>query len=265
MNKIYVTTSWDDGSVHDLKLAELLNKYNVKGTFYIPSYFTSQGDKFSAYGRLLNEEEIQTISQTHEVGGHTFNHTVLKQLSDEKIIYELLENKKRLERITGKTVKMFAYPSGFFDNKISEMVKSVGFSGARTTKKLSNSIGHNPFQLPVSIQVNSFPFRKLNPNHYYWRRLLDPIFGYNKEILRFPGLFFRIYSWQVFAQTFFHMCRKNGGYFHFYGHSWEIEKYNLWLELETFLKFITSQPNILFFNNFEIIDTLINENITSKR
>ena len=31
-----ITTSWDDGHPLDFKLAELLNKYNLKGTFYIP-------------------------------------------------------------------------------------------------------------------------------------------------------------------------------------------------------------------------------------
>jgi hypothetical protein len=32
---IYVTTSWDDGHKLDMKLAVLLKKYGIKGTFYI--------------------------------------------------------------------------------------------------------------------------------------------------------------------------------------------------------------------------------------
>jgi peptidoglycan/xylan/chitin deacetylase (PgdA/CDA1 family) len=35
MNKVTVTTSWDDGHILDVKLSELLKKYNLKGTFYI--------------------------------------------------------------------------------------------------------------------------------------------------------------------------------------------------------------------------------------
>ena len=35
MKKTIVTTSWDDGHKLDLKLAALLKKYNIKGTFYI--------------------------------------------------------------------------------------------------------------------------------------------------------------------------------------------------------------------------------------
>lgn len=36
MDKAIVTTSWDDGHPSDLKLAELLKRYDVPATFYIP-------------------------------------------------------------------------------------------------------------------------------------------------------------------------------------------------------------------------------------
>jgi len=36
VNEAIVTTSWDDGHPSDLKLVELLRKYDVPATFYIP-------------------------------------------------------------------------------------------------------------------------------------------------------------------------------------------------------------------------------------
>ena len=33
--KTLITTSWDDGNKLDIKVAELLDKYGMKGTFYI--------------------------------------------------------------------------------------------------------------------------------------------------------------------------------------------------------------------------------------
>jgi peptidoglycan/xylan/chitin deacetylase (PgdA/CDA1 family) len=36
MDKAVVTTSWDDGHPLDLKLAELLKKYDVPATLYMP-------------------------------------------------------------------------------------------------------------------------------------------------------------------------------------------------------------------------------------
>jgi hypothetical protein len=32
----YITTSWDDGHPSDLRVAELLIKHGLRGTFYVP-------------------------------------------------------------------------------------------------------------------------------------------------------------------------------------------------------------------------------------
>ncbi len=32
----FITTSWDDGHPLDFRVAELLSKYGLRGTFYIP-------------------------------------------------------------------------------------------------------------------------------------------------------------------------------------------------------------------------------------
>ena len=49
-----VTTSWDDGHPLDIRLAEMLARYGVLGTFYIPMH----------YGRrpVVTEDEIQSAS-----------------------------------------------------------------------------------------------------------------------------------------------------------------------------------------------------------
>jgi len=60
MNKIIVTTSWDDGHKFDIRLAKLLDKYGLKGTFYITKNFQGR----------LSKEEIKSISKNHEIGAH---------------------------------------------------------------------------------------------------------------------------------------------------------------------------------------------------
>ena len=42
---LIVTTSWDDGQKVDLKLAKLLIKYDVKGTFYITKSYRDPLEK----------------------------------------------------------------------------------------------------------------------------------------------------------------------------------------------------------------------------
>ena len=38
--EIIVTSSWDDGSISDLKLLELLEVYSIRATFYITNLFS---------------------------------------------------------------------------------------------------------------------------------------------------------------------------------------------------------------------------------
>src|SRR5207237_6708341 len=66
---IYVTTSWDDGHKLDVRLAALLKKYGIKGTFYI----CPQDQEFKDED-LLSPQDILSISQDFEIGGHTITH-----------------------------------------------------------------------------------------------------------------------------------------------------------------------------------------------
>ncbi len=53
-----VTTSWDDGHKLDLKLIKILNKYNIKGTFYV----APKNREFNKKD-LLSDEEIIEINE----------------------------------------------------------------------------------------------------------------------------------------------------------------------------------------------------------
>ncbi len=60
-------------------------------------------------------------------------------------------------------------------------------------------------------------------------------------------------SWKNIAINSFDYIAKNGGVFHLWGHSWSIEQYNLWPELEEVFKYITGKSDVLYFNNSELL------------
>src|SRR3989344_6003683 len=101
---LYVTTSWDDGDILDTKLAELLSRYGMKGTFYITKQYRE---------KRLSEDEILAISKNHEIGAHTLTHPDLRKLSKEEKMREIKGSKEWLEDMLGKEVVSFCYPSGF--------------------------------------------------------------------------------------------------------------------------------------------------------
>lgn len=252
------TTSWDDGSILDLRIAELLSRHGLKGTFYIPKEFDGQGrgSKFSEYGRRLNEDEIRSLSLNHEVGAHSLSHRSLVGLSVTDLETEVAGSKKFIESIIAHPVQMFCLPRGQYDELVLRAIRDAGYLGVRTTEKLALSLPRGVSVLPVSVIVSPFPFRRVDAENYYWGRLLDPLRAYPFTALLNPRTIISLGSWQSFVRRFFKKAYHSGNYFHLYGHSWEIEKYNMWSELESFLAFVAGHQNVVRLTNGELIEQI---------
>lgn len=118
-----VELSFDDGSVHDLKAVEFLEKYGLKATFYVPGI------------NELGERNLQNIADLgHVIGGHTMTHPLdLKMLSKEKIEQEISDGNDYVAAFNGKYPETFAYPRGRYDLRVIEVLKKLGVREARTT------------------------------------------------------------------------------------------------------------------------------------
>ncbi|MEK7127288.1 MAG: hypothetical protein AAB838_01010, partial [Patescibacteria group bacterium] len=107
----------------------------------------------------------------------------------------------------------------------------AGFSGARTTADFCLEI-KDPFEMPTTLHVYPVPYR----------RALN--FGISPWNLR---------GWLPMAIQAFDIFSKRGGVFHLWGHSWEIEKFGLWNNLESFFKHVTSRKNITYVSNGDLV------------
>src|SRR3989344_3981941 len=183
---LYFTTSWDDGDVLDLKLSQMLDRYNVKGTFYITQNYR---------GERLSEKEISHLALNNEV-------------------------------------LMFCYPFGYYDSETIEVVKECGFRGARITGSNHFDSETDAFQMPTTLQVYPFPFRKKNDDTYYWRYLLQPWRERSGQLHELGLSYLSITSWGKAARKILELSASHDIVFHLWGHSWEIEKYGMWQELE---------------------------------
>ena len=150
-----ITTSWDDGFYLDVRLAELLDKYFIKGTFYIPNKFTN---------KLLNKYQIRAIARHHEIGAHSLTHKDLTKLNSKQLISEIKDSKSYLEDIIQRDIKMFAYPFGRFNNRVKKVLKISNFLGARTIDGLDPKIS-DPFEFGISLGVN---VSKISLENWFW-------------------------------------------------------------------------------------------------
>ena len=117
----------------------------------------------SCRGHMLTREMICNLAaQGIEIGGHTITHPILTSLADDSALEEIAGGKRQLEQITGKPVRLFAYPNGKagmdFDERHVGMAKEAGFSAAFTTAMGAASNKHDVYQLPRCRPWDSTPF-----------------------------------------------------------------------------------------------------------
>lgn len=197
-------TSWDDYCLENYKLAKILKKHKLPAIFFIE------------LNKKEAKDQIKYLSDLgFEIGSHTINHPQdLKKFAlegnFEKLYYEIDDSKKILEQLTEKTIEWFCYPRGRYNDVIKDVVETFGYKFARTTKVLNIEHPKDPLEIETSIHV--YPKRK----------------EYNGK------------NWFKLAVNLFDKAYKNNGYFHLWGHGWEIEKFDMWEDLEQFLKYVKS-------------------------
>lgn len=226
MSKLIVTTSWDDGSKSDLKLAELLDKYGIKGTFYIPKTYLDNS---------LEKDDLRALDKMHEVGAHTLSHVDLTKASLLQAKEETEGIKAYLEDILGKKVYMFCYPYGKYNENIKKMVRASGFIAARTCTHGSFNLIKDPYEWQISLYAsNGSPLMTLK----IWKK---------------SGISIRsLIDWEIRAKLLFDLALKRGGVYHIWGHSSEFEEKNEWSKLERVFSYISRREGVQYMTNGEI-------------
>jgi glycosyltransferase involved in cell wall biosynthesis/peptidoglycan/xylan/chitin deacetylase (PgdA/CDA1 family) len=235
-----VTLSWDDGHRADLRVAELLKARGLAATFYVPV----ERDERSLTGSDLR----MLASAGFEIGAHGYSQKFLWQLSAEELAAEIEPCRPALEDTIGEPVTMFCYPRGRYDDNVVRALKRAGYQGARTVRMLSTSLEFDPFEIPTTAQI--YPHERLD----YIRNVLR---GWKldslKTCLTNRG---RLSNWLNLSKKLFDSVLENGGIWHIYGHSWELDGRNLWKDLEELLEYVSHREGVLYVPNGQLLSTI---------
>lgn len=218
--------SYDDGRTEDRQLVKLMNKYGLKGTFHLNS------NKLGTNG-YLTKAEIQQLFAGHEVSVHSANHPGLTTLSKIDVVYEVVEDRKELERLMGYPVRGMAYPFGNTNEFVVETITGLGIEYARTVDDTYN------FKIPEN-------FLKWHPTVHqfakaYW--VPDNPENDKKELARFYQLINDFNSTKELAVL------------DIWGHSWEMgNSQNKWDETEKFFKLLANNPDIHYTTQIDLVD-----------
>lgn len=219
-----LTLSYDDGVVQDRRLTALFNRYGVKGTFNLGfGVLGFQGEAMVSGRRTdiskVAPEEVAGLYAGHEVAGHGLWHSFLNHVGSPLAMYELIEDKAGLERLTGTILRSFAYPFGTWSDETVELLRLAGYAGARTVESTHG------FAMPAD-------FLRWHPTcHHNDPALMDLAEKFCTGRSFGPGLF---YLW---------------------GHAYEFDADGNWGVIEEFLRYVTQfRDDIWFATNGEITD-----------
>jgi peptidoglycan/xylan/chitin deacetylase (PgdA/CDA1 family) len=121
IRKAWLTTSWDDGHPLDFKIADMLSRFGLTGTFYIPH---------SAPNITMSREQIRDLGSAFEIGSHTINHVFLDGATDEQARTEIIDSKAWVQDVMGKPCPMFCPPGGKFADRDIKLIREAGYSGS---------------------------------------------------------------------------------------------------------------------------------------
>lgn len=231
-----VTTSWDDGDIRDTRLADLLDKYNIKGTFYLSRDYRRP---------RVSDAAIREIAKRHEIGAHTLSHPNLTEIERDVKQEEIQGGKKWLEDVLGKPIDTFCYPGGQSDDETIAAVKEAGFISGRTTKAPVVGEPFDPYRFGVSMTLFPYPFT-----------ISEKIGTVTYRTLGFEPWHLHA-ALEKRALELFEHARKENGIFHLYGHSWANTKYGLWPVLERILCAIGGSKDCEYLTNGEVIKRVL--------
>jgi len=224
-----LTLSYDDGTVHDIRLIEIMNRYGIKGTFNLnsmrlhPKELESQYDPNTRYRASLYPDEMLKLypNSGHEVALHSATHPFLNLLPSQCVAKEIIDDRSELEAHFGTIIRGMAYPFGRTSDETVRVLKECGVAYARTVTSTGN------FRLPEN-----------------WLRL--PATCHHKD----PRLMELL---DTFLNTTGHRAEMPW-MFYLWGHSYEFDEDNNWEIIEKFCEKAGNHPDVWYATNIEIYD-----------
>ena len=207
-----LTMSYDDGREQDKRLVELFNKFGIKGTFHLNSGWMDED-------LVKMRSEAVKLYEGHEIATHSLTHPTLTRLSDTALVTEILEDRKNLEKLTGRIIRGHSYPNGAYNENVKQILKSLGIVYARAVSST------NDFEMPEDFME--------------WH----PTCHHSAPDLMEKAKWFVEFNKAQYLKLFY-----------VWGHSYEFDRDDSWGVIEEFCEYMSEHDDIWYATNIEIVD-----------
>lgn len=224
-----VTFSYDDGYKADIKLADILTEYGMKGTINLNSSNLNSETRMS-----VEEIRKHLLDAGHEIAVHGEFHKALGLCTPLEGIQDVLNCRLALEKTFGKIIKGMAYADSGIRNmqygtdyaRIKAYLSELGISYARTLGEDNNS-----FTLPND-----------------WHAWMPTVHHNNPHALEYADEFVKTdcdaqYSARMYPRLYY-----------VWGHSSEFDRDNNWDRLHALCEKLSGHEDIWYATNMEIYE-----------
>ena len=204
---------WDDYECrvenNTRKILDLLNRHNVKGTFFILGWVAER------YPQLVREID----DAGHEIGCHSYWHKLIYEMTPDEFREDLMMATKIIEEIISKPVKSFRAPCFSIIEK-SLWALDVLIEEGFTQDSSIFPVHHDNYGIP---NAERFP--------HVLERSNGALFEFPPSVSRFVkfnlpisgGGYFRLYPFRMSASLLNKINIKQNQPFMFYIHPWELD------------------------------------------
>ena len=152
-----VVQCWDDGVTTDLRLIEILYKYNAKATFNlcpgtlederVESHWAEPGyngwSHKGFFGGHVGKKELYDVYKDFQVASHCWTHECAGRVPDDVFIKAAVDARKYLEDLFGRECRGFAWPCSCNTPETCDLLRENGFR-YRGNITISSEPGHDP-------------------------------------------------------------------------------------------------------------------------
>lgn len=212
--------TYDDGVTQDIRFVELLNKYGIKGTFNLNSRlmeeeFEWRHDSGLVIKRLPPDVAVELYAG-HELASHSLTHPYMQGMDDGALMWEMGEDKKRLQQLFKTEIAGFALPFDYYDAHIADCARRCGFEYSRCSQER---------------------YSYAPPEDYYW--WAAGTYHVNPGFLPFVEGFFRTEEELALCQIV--------------GHSYDLDVLDMWGTMDTVLRRVAGDGSIAPMTNIELV------------
>lgn len=118
-DKPQIALTFDDGphATSTPRILDILHQQNVPATFFLV------GKHLKSHIELGHD----IVKAGHEIGNHTFSHSLLYLLTNKRMRDEICRTDALIRDIDGADPKFFRPPAGFFTRRVLDIVEQLGY------------------------------------------------------------------------------------------------------------------------------------------